>query len=70
MLDLTRPELDFVSLARGMGVEAARAETAEELAGQLGRGLGLPLNGSVPPSRYATTWVRTASRSAIQRNVR
>ena len=39
MLDLTRPDLDFVSLARGMGVEAARAETAEELAGQLERGL-------------------------------
>ena len=28
-LDLTRPELDFVSLAQGMGVEASRAETGE-----------------------------------------
>ena len=29
------PELDFVSLARGMGVPATRATTAEELASQL-----------------------------------
>jgi acetolactate synthase-1/2/3 large subunit len=42
MLDLTRPDLDFVSLARGMGVEAARAETAEEFTGQLERGLASP----------------------------
>ncbi|MVW70052.1 acetolactate synthase large subunit [Bordetella sp. 15P40C-2] len=32
MLDLTRPALDWVSLARGMGVEAAKAHTMEELA--------------------------------------
>ena len=31
MLDLSRPDLDFTSLARGMGVEAVRATTAEEL---------------------------------------
>jgi len=31
MLDLTGPELDFVSLAKGMGVPASRAETADEL---------------------------------------
>ncbi len=30
MLDLSRPDLDFVSLARGMGVTATRAATAEE----------------------------------------
>jgi len=42
MLDLTRPDLDFVSIARGMGVEAARAETAEEFTGQLQRGLASP----------------------------
>jgi acetolactate synthase I/II/III large subunit len=30
MLDLSRPDLDFVSLARGMGVPAARATTADE----------------------------------------
>ena len=29
-MDLHRPELDWVLLAKGMGVEAARAETAEE----------------------------------------
>ena len=29
MLDLHDPELDFVSLAKGMGVEASRAESAE-----------------------------------------
>jgi acetolactate synthase-1/2/3 large subunit len=27
MFSLERPDLDFVSLARGMGVEAAKAET-------------------------------------------
>lgn len=32
MLDLDNPELDWVSLARGMGVEAARADTAENFA--------------------------------------
>jgi len=42
MLDLSRPDLDFVSLARGMGVPATRAETAEELAEQLGRSLNTP----------------------------
>jgi acetolactate synthase-1/2/3 large subunit len=32
LLDLSRPNLDFVSLANGMGVPASRATTAEELA--------------------------------------
>ncbi|MCP5373035.1 MAG: acetolactate synthase large subunit [Hyphomicrobiales bacterium] len=31
MLEIDRPALDFVSLAKGMGVEGARAETAEAL---------------------------------------
>ena len=35
MLDLGNPALDWVSLAQGMGVEASRAVTAEEFAGQL-----------------------------------
>ncbi|MGH3623872.1 MAG: thiamine pyrophosphate-dependent enzyme, partial [Sciscionella sp.] len=35
LLDLSRPDLDFVSLATGMGVPASRARTAEELAEQL-----------------------------------
>lgn len=29
MLDLVDPELDWVKIAEGMGVDAARAETAE-----------------------------------------
>jgi acetolactate synthase I/II/III large subunit len=35
MLDLSRPDLGFVDLARGMGVEAIRVETAEAFAGAL-----------------------------------
>jgi acetolactate synthase-1/2/3 large subunit len=34
MFDLRNPELDWVSLARGMGVEATRVTTAEEFADQ------------------------------------
>ena len=40
MLDLSRPELDFVALASGLGVPATRATTAEELTDQLERALG------------------------------
>jgi acetolactate synthase-1/2/3 large subunit len=36
MLSLDRPALDWTALARGMGVEAARATTADELAQLLG----------------------------------
>lgn len=36
MLDLSRPNLDFVALAQGMGVEASRAATAEEFSDQFG----------------------------------
>jgi len=32
MMDLSNPDLDWVSLAQGMGVEAARAETMERFA--------------------------------------
>jgi len=35
LLDLTRPGLDFVALARGMGVPASRATTAEEFTDRL-----------------------------------
>jgi acetolactate synthase-1/2/3 large subunit len=35
MLDISRPDLDFVSLATGMGVPATRATTAEEFTTQL-----------------------------------
>ena len=42
MLDLGRPDLDFVRLARGMGLHAARAETAEQFADELARSLATP----------------------------
>ncbi len=42
LLDLGRPDLDFVALATGMGVPATRATTAEELAEQLRRALAEP----------------------------
>jgi acetolactate synthase-1/2/3 large subunit len=42
LLDLGGPDLDFVALASGMGVPASRAQTAEELAEQLGRALAEP----------------------------
>jgi acetolactate synthase-1/2/3 large subunit len=32
LLDLTRPTIDFVKIAEGLGVPARRATTAEELA--------------------------------------
>ena len=38
MLDLTRPTLDWVKLAEGMGVPAARVTTAEALATELAIG--------------------------------
>jgi acetolactate synthase-1/2/3 large subunit len=42
LLELAPPPLDFVALARGMGVPAWRAQSAEELAEHLGRGLAEP----------------------------
>jgi acetolactate synthase-1/2/3 large subunit len=42
MLDLTRPDLDFVALASGMGVPATRATTAEEFTTQLERAFATP----------------------------
>ena len=42
MLDIARPDLDFVSIARGMGVPATRATTAGEFAEQLSRALADP----------------------------
>ena len=42
LLELEPPPLDFVALARGMGVPAARATTGEELADELGRALAAP----------------------------
>ena len=39
MLDLSRPDLDFVAIANGMGVAAARAETADDFTKLLERAL-------------------------------
>ena len=42
MLDLSRPDMDFAAIARGLGVEATRATTADELVDQLQRALATP----------------------------
>jgi acetolactate synthase-1/2/3 large subunit len=39
LLDLSRPDIDFTVLARGLGVEAERATTAEEFTAALDRAL-------------------------------
>jgi len=41
MLTLDRPDLDWVALAKGYGVEAGRAATLEELGAQFRRGLAV-----------------------------
>ena len=41
MLTLDRPDLDWVALAKGYGVEAGRAATLDELAAQFRRGLAV-----------------------------
>jgi acetolactate synthase-1/2/3 large subunit len=55
MLDLSRPDLDFAALAQGMGVPAARATTADELATALKRAIAEPgpyLVDAVLPPRF------------------
>ncbi|HVV13855.1 acetolactate synthase large subunit [Amycolatopsis sp.] len=42
LLDLSRPDMDFVQIAQGMGVPATRATTAEELAEQFRAALAEP----------------------------
>jgi len=42
MLDIGRPDLDWVGLARAMGVPGARVETMEEFNRRLGEGLAAP----------------------------
>ena len=37
---MTQPSIDWVTLAKGLGVPASRAERAEDLAQQLERALG------------------------------
>lgn len=41
MLELSRPDLDWISLARGMGVEGSRVTTADELNKALDAGLAV-----------------------------
>ncbi len=53
MLDLGRPSIEFVPLARGLGLHATRADTAESFADQLARALATPgpsvVEAMVPP---------------------
>jgi acetolactate synthase-1/2/3 large subunit len=42
LLDLSRPQIDFCSMARGMGVPAVRPDTAEELTAELRRAFAEP----------------------------
>jgi acetolactate synthase I/II/III large subunit len=42
LIDLSRPDIDFVALATGMGVPASRARTAAEFADQLRHALAEP----------------------------
>jgi acetolactate synthase I/II/III large subunit len=53
MLDLGDPAIDFVPLARGLGLHATRAESAEQFSEQLGRALATPgpsvVEAIVPP---------------------
>ncbi len=53
LLDLSRPDLDFTAMARGMGVPAERATTAEEFTAALSRALAEPgphlIEAIVPP---------------------
>ncbi|HEX7837704.1 MAG TPA: thiamine pyrophosphate-dependent enzyme, partial [Kofleriaceae bacterium] len=53
MFSLSRPALDFVALARSMGMSAERATTADELVAQLRRAFAEPgphlIEAMVPP---------------------
>jgi acetolactate synthase-1/2/3 large subunit len=53
LLELTRPDIDFVALATGMGVPATRARTVGELAASLRQALAEPgpylIEAVVPP---------------------
>jgi acetolactate synthase-1/2/3 large subunit len=42
LLDLSNPDMDFVAMARGMGVPASTATTAQELADQFSKALQEP----------------------------
>jgi acetolactate synthase-1/2/3 large subunit len=53
LLDLSRPDIDFVAVSRGLGVPATRATSADELSDQLARALAEPgptlIEALVPP---------------------
>ncbi len=53
LLDLSRPDIDFVALSQGLGVPSSRATTADELSDQLARALAEPgpalIEAPVPP---------------------
>jgi acetolactate synthase-1/2/3 large subunit len=53
LLDLSRPDIDFVALSQGLGVPATRATTADEMGDQLARALAEPgpslIEAIVPP---------------------
>jgi acetolactate synthase-1/2/3 large subunit len=53
LLDLSRPDIDFVALSQGLGVPATRATTADELSDQLARAIAEPgpslIEAVVPP---------------------
>jgi acetolactate synthase-1/2/3 large subunit len=54
MLDLSRPDIDFVSLAQGMGVDAVRATSADDFTMHFERAMAEPgprLIEAVLPSR-------------------
>ncbi|GAA5196526.1 acetolactate synthase large subunit [Rugosimonospora acidiphila] len=55
LLDLGHPDLDFAALARGFGVAASRATTAEELAEQFNQAIAEPgphlIEAVIPPIR-------------------
>jgi acetolactate synthase-1/2/3 large subunit len=60
-LDLSRPDLDFVDLARGLGVPSSRADNAEALIDQLERALAEPgphLVEAVIPPVFSTRQLR------------
>ena len=60
-LDLSGPDLDFVEIARGLGVPATRPETGEELVGALKRALAEPgphLIEAVVPSIFSPRQVK------------
>jgi acetolactate synthase-1/2/3 large subunit len=53
LLELTRPDMDFVSIATGLGVPASRAESAEHFTRQLVRAIAEPgphlIEAVIPP---------------------